>query len=191
MEVKGRVLLSIRQFVTVNFDENNYAEWAETLPEPSRALINGAVKGGPVKPDDWYPLREGLVIPARSIVDYFYGGIPVTARAMGMFAAEKALTGFIGFMVKRGKPTFIAKRAPSVVNVFYRPCHTEVADLGDKHAVIRIAQFPDIDPVVEYRVQGWMEKALLISGAKNPRVEITAALSKGEPFTEFVGSWDL
>jgi hypothetical protein len=177
--------------VTVNFDENNYAEWVETLPGDSRTLIEGATKGGFVKPDDWYDLRAGLVVPARSIVEYFYGGIAVAARAMGMFAAEKALTGFIGFMVKRGKPTFIAKRAPSVVNVFYRPCHTEVTDLGDKHAVIRIAEFPDIDPVVEYRVQGWMEKALLISGAKDPRVEITAALSKGEPFTEFVGSWEL
>jgi len=57
-------------------------------------------------------------------------------------------------------------------------------------ASIRINEFPEIHKIVEYRIGGWMERALEITSKnKNFSVEITKSLASGDDYTEFQVNW--
>jgi hypothetical protein len=44
-------------------------------------------------------------------------------------------------------------------------------------------------PVVEQRIAGWIQRALEIHGCRQPAVNITKSLTKGDPCTELDFSW--
>ena len=44
---------------------------------------------------------------------------------------------------------------------------------------------PNPEKVIEYRIAGWIEKALEISGCKDISVEITKSMTQNDALTEF------
>jgi hypothetical protein len=54
---------------------------------------------------------------------------------------------------------------------------------------LHITKFEKPDSYVEYRIGGWMNKALEISGCKNVKTLITKDIAKGDKVTEYVMSW--
>jgi hypothetical protein len=51
------------------------------------------------------------------------------------------------------------------------------------------ALFSDMDRLLEIRIEGWMERALEISGGKQPHIKITKSLTAGDPVSEFLATW--
>jgi len=49
--------------------------------------------------------------------------------------------------------------------------------------------FPGIDKVIEYRIAGWMERAVEVTGYKHVSVNINRALSNHDRFTEYRIYW--
>jgi hypothetical protein len=184
LDVRGSILQSIRDFLIDRYGEGNYEFWRSQLPPESRLHYEGKIG-----PNEWYPLTEAMVDPVKVLLKQYYNGLPVGARALGFYNAEKALTGFLKFVVKRGSPGFIVKQASSILEKYYRPCISEVPVNEKRRAVVRVTTFPDMDTVVEYRIQGWMEKALEVSGCSDIRVDIVTSFTRGDDTTEFEGTW--
>jgi hypothetical protein len=46
---------------------------------------------------------------------------------------------------------------------------------------MQITKFPDMDRVLEIRIAGWMERAIEISGGKQPDIKITVIHDGGSP----------
>jgi hypothetical protein len=65
----------------------------------------------------------------------------------------------------------------------------ETKSPDDKSVIAMITEFYPPSEVIEYRIAGWMEKALELSGCKNLKVEITRSLAKGDSLTEFDMRW--
>jgi len=185
VEVRGSILMSIREFMVDRYGTGNYEFWRSRLPPESRVLYESRIGH-----NDWYPLTVAMVNPVKLILEQYYNGLPVGARALGFHNAERALTGFLKFFVKRGSPGFIVKRASSILSKYYRPCESQVPVNEKRHAVVRITRFPEMDSVVEYRIQGWMEKALEVSGCTGVQIRIVKSLAQGDDLTEFEGRWD-
>jgi hypothetical protein len=55
--------------------------------------------------------------------------------------------------------------------------------------MMQITKFPDMDRVLEIRIAGWMERAIEISGGKQPDIKITKSLTTGDPLSEFLATW--
>ena len=183
MEVKGTAVESIPLFVKEKFGER-YEEWLNSLPPKSREIMTK-----PILAAIWYPLEEAFIIPTLKICELFYNGDLRGAWEAGRFSADFALRGIYKVFVKIGSPGFIIDRASAIFSNYYRPSKMEVVERGKNRAVLHITEFGKPHIVVEYRIAGWIERALEISGCKDLKITITKSLTRGDKYTEIVGEW--
>jgi len=184
MEIKGTAVRSIPEFVEKQFP-TRFKEWLDTLPEESNKIM-----GGLIFTSNWYPLKEALVMPMKTISKLFYGGDDKkTALVMGRFSADIVLTGIYKFFIQLGSPRYIIERGGRVFDTYFRP--TEVAIINSKrnNVIMHITKFPEPDEIVEYNIAGWIQRALEISGCKQVNIEITKSLSRNDNVTEFNIHW--
>ena len=87
-------------------------------------------------------------------------------------------------------PGHIIDRAGRVLQAYYEPSEIKVVGRADKTVTLHLVKFPKPHKVIEYRLAGWMERALEISGCKNIKIEIPKSLTKGDLVSEFKITWD-
>jgi hypothetical protein len=185
MQVKGSSVVSSRDFVKEKFGDTGFKRFLETLPEASKKIYTGAILSS-----EWYSLQDALHGPTKVICDTFYRGDPKGAWEMGNYSAEKGLRGIYKFFIKLGSPEFIAQKASTILPTYYKPCRMS-ADIIDKNkASVKINEFAEISPLIEHRVHGWISKALELTGRKGLEITINKALSKKDPYTEYVVVWE-
>jgi hypothetical protein len=185
MEIKGTAVIAIRDFVKTNYKEK-FNDWLNLLPDESKQIYTDAIDSS-----KWYPLNIGGIIPTRAIADAFYEkDYQEGARSAGIFSAEKALTGIYKIFVKASTPSYIIQRASRVFATYYRPCEMEVTSKTDNGVIVQITNMTGSDEVIEYRIAGWMVRALEISGAKDIQIIFTKSITKGDALTEMSISWE-
>jgi hypothetical protein len=185
MEIKGTAVIAIRDFVKTNHKEK-FSEWLDLLPDDSKQIFIEAIDSS-----KWYPLDIGGVIPTRKIAEAFYnsdyqGG----AWSAGNFSADKALTGIYKIFVKASTPSYIVQRASRVFATYYRPCEMTITSKTENGVTLEITNMTTSDEVIEYRIAGWMQRALEISGATNIQIKFSKSITKGDNLTEMVLSWE-
>jgi hypothetical protein len=185
MEIKGTAVRSIPDFVQKHFAVR-YDEWLEALPESSRKIMSGLIYTS-----KWYPLNEGLTIPMKIISKLFYSGEDVkTARTMGRFSADIALTGIYKFFIQFGSPKYIIERGGRVFATYFQPTEVAVLNVIKNKCLMHITRFPEPDDIIEQNISGWIERALEISGCKNVNVVVTKSLTRNDNLTELSISWE-
>lgn len=184
MNIKGTAVISLPKYVE-RFHKMRYQEWIDSLSPASKSIHMTPIMAGQM-----YPLYEALIHPTEQICNLFFNGNEKGAWELGKFSADYALHGFYKIFLRLGSPSFIIKRSPNVFASYYEDSALLVSDSGSNHCVLQITQFPEPYWLLDLRIAGWMEKAIMLSGGKNPKVEITKSLSKGDSRTEFQSSWD-
>jgi hypothetical protein len=185
MEIKGTAVIAIRDYVKMNYKEK-YNEWIGSLPEDSRQIYNSAIDSS-----KWYPLQYGGIVPTKLLGDMFYKGDHKNgAWTSGSYSAEKALTGIYKIFVKASTPSYIVDRASRVFSTYYRPCEMSLISKKERGVLIQISQMTNSDEVIEYRIAGWIQKALEISGAKNIQITFPKSITKGDSVTEMEINWE-
>jgi hypothetical protein len=185
MEIKGTAVLAIRDFVKLNY-QAKYNEWLSALPEDSKSIFTGAIDSS-----KWYPLAAGGLIPTRKTAELFYNNDYMKgAFEAGQFSAEKALTGIYKIFVKAASPSYIIQRASRVFATYYQPCKMEVIERTDTHVLLEISGMTHSDIVIEYRIAGWIKKALVISGASNIRIDFPNSIARGDSVTQMDINWE-
>lgn len=185
MEIKGTAVKSIPEFVQKQFPLQK-KEWLDALPESSRKIMNGLIFT-----NNWYPISDSLVVPLKKISQLFYSGDNIkTARTMGRFSADLALTGVYKFFIQFGSPKYIVERAGRVFTTYFQPSEIVIMNATKNGLVLHIIKFPEPDEIIEHNIAGWMERALEISGCKGVKIDITKSLAKNNNVTEFIISWE-
>lgn len=184
MEIKGTAVIAIRDFVRTNYF-NKYEEWLQSLPESARSIYSGIIDSS-----GWYPLEDGGLIPTKRTAEMFFNGdYEKGAWDAGKFSAQKALTGIYKIFVKASSPAYIIQRASRVFSTYYRPCEMAVVDRKEKSVLLEISNMTESDIVIDYRIAGWIQKALEISGAKEITIEIPQSISRGDKVTRIDIHW--
>jgi hypothetical protein len=185
MEIKGTAILAIRDFVKMNY-QTKFIEWLNSLPDDSKLIYTQAIDSS-----KWYPLFAGGLIPTRKMAEMFYDGDYIKgALEAGQFSAEKALTGIYKIFVKTASPSYIIQRASRIFATYYQPCKMEVLEKTNNHVLLEISDMTQSDIVIEYRIAGWINKALEISGAANVRVDFPKSITRGDTSTQLDINWD-
>lgn len=185
MEIKGTAVRSIPEFVQKHFPMR-YQEWIDALPASSGKMMSGLIFTS-----NWYPLNEGLTIPMKTISRLFYDGDNVkTARTMGRFSADIALTGIYKFFIQFGSPKYIIERGGRVFATYFQPSEIVVVNVVKNKFFLHITKFPEPDDIIDQNIAGWIERALEISGCKNVNVVVTKSLARNDSITELSISWD-
>jgi hypothetical protein len=184
MQVKGTALRTTRDFVKTNFP-GSYDKWLDSLSPESKKLFTSTLDA-----TAWYPLKEGYSIPVGKIMeicfnkDYKKGG-----DQLGSWSAEIGLKGFYKVFLLIASPQFLLQRASKIFTTFYEPSEIEASIIGSNDAIMRIVRFDEIDEAIEYRIAGWIRKALELANCNEPSYEIKKALSKGDIATEIHFHW--
>lgn len=184
MKVKGTALAFLPTFIKDQFGEGKYKEWLESLPDESRGIYSSKILAS-----QWYPLEEAFTVPLKKTCDNFYNGDPKSAWRIGRYSADYGLQGVYKLLVRLGSPEALAKRAGSVMEKYYDPSSIECVEAVKNRAVLRVTHFPDWNKHIEYRIGGYMERGIEISGGKNPSVDITSSMTRGNKYTEYNIAW--
>jgi hypothetical protein len=184
MEVKGTSVRSVIEFID-KFYADRKQEWINALPEESRKIMTGYLFT-----NNWYPIKESLIVPMKVISKLFFNGDDVkTARTMGRYSADVALGGVYRFFIQFGSPRYIIERGSRVFATYFQPSSLEVLNENKNGITVQTSIFPESDTIVEENIAGWMERALEKSGCKNVKVIITQSLAKKDPVTEYSIQW--
>lgn len=184
MEVKGSVLLTIPMCIKKQFGRDGHDRWIDALDADTANAY-----GVTMSSSKWYPLREYLETPMQICCDQFYGGDIRGARDLGRFNAEYSLKGAYAIFMKVGSVRFIMGRAAKILPMYYRPSTLGVINATDTSCELLVSSFPDISPIIEHRIAGWVEGALEIHGCTDIEVAIEESLAEGAPHTRFRASW--
>jgi hypothetical protein len=183
MQVKGTAVDSIVKFVHNKYD-NQYNEWINSLSEDAKQIINEKVLAS-----GWYPIEQAMIEPTSKICEMFYGGDLKGAWEIGRFAADIALTGIFKLLVKVGNPKFMILRAGGIISSYYKPGDIKIVELRPNAIAVYLSNFPQANKVVEFRIAGWIERALEINGCSNVQIKITQSSTKGSDVIEIVAAW--
>ncbi len=184
MEVKGSALLSIPLFLLKKVGKRGYNEWLNTLTPAARKVY-----GSKIDKNKWYPLQEIMVEPSLRACDMFFHGSRRGAWESGRYSAEIGLKGLYKMLVKLSSPQILIKKAGSIIQTYYNPCSLEVIDSGKDYVILHITEFPEMDKMIEYRIAGWMERALEICGCRHISIKINKSLTDNSLYTEFSITW--
>jgi hypothetical protein len=184
LRVKGSVPASIRNYVKQNSPQR-YQEWCNRLSRESKTLFSGAINVG-----EWIDAEIGVINPTTIAAEMFFGkNNKKAAWETGRYSAQTALTGIYKVFVMVASPKYMIDRASKILVTFYDPSVMEVVDLRPKGVTLHITHFPNRNPILEYRIGGWIEKALEICGCKDLSVKITRSMSSGDILTEYKIDW--
>ncbi len=184
MQVKSDAMLSLPIFIVKKYGKDGFNKWRNALlPEAKN------VYSYPIKKGEWHPLRKMMIEPTQLICDLFYNKSLKGAADCGRFSADIGLKGISKLLVKLSNPKIIINKASKIMPTYYRPSKIEVIESSEGYGIARITQFPESDSYIEYRIAGWMERALEISGCRNVNINITRTLTKGDPYTEYRITW--
>ncbi len=185
MKVKGTILSSIHDFIKEQFP-NRFHEWIDRLPEESAKLYTE-----PIMATEWYPYREGLIVPSEVAAKLFYdGNIEKFSWDSGRYSAEIGLKGIYKVFVLIATPQFIMKRGGKLISSFYDESELKIGEERPKGVDIHVTKFPGSSVITERRIGGWMEKALEICNVKNISIDIVTSIAARDDQTVYVLNWE-
>lgn len=183
MEIKGTAVKSILDYVQKTHPDN-VPDWYNSLSVPAKNIINSVVSSG------WYPVADAAVETTKKIGTIFFNNDSTKAAIeSGRFSADVALHGIYKLYVKVSSPGHIIERASRILPAYYRPAKMEVVDRTPKSVKLVMSDMEEPSSIIEYRIFGWIERALEISGCKDVQVTIPNSMTKGNPETVFLCTW--
>lgn len=184
MEVKGLAIAIFEPFITEKFGPEGYQRWLAALDHDSRDILGRKIDNG-----RWYPLRAAYSRPTEVLCRLFYDGDPRGAWELGRFSADHAFNWFFKSIIKLTTVQNFIMRATNFLTHYYHPVSMEVVSAEEGRLVYRITQFPESDPYVEHRIAGWNQRTLEIHNCRQVKVDLSAAISRGDPYTELSLTW--
>ena len=184
MEVKGEAVLSIPIFILKKIGTKGYKNWLELLSPEAKKVFSK-----PINKTDWFPLQEIMIEPTKKYCEMFFNNSDRGAWECGRYSVEYGLKGIYKVLVKIASPQILVKKAGPILASYYKPSKLEVVKSGKNSAVVHITEFPEINRIIEYRIGGWMERAIEICGGQNVTINITYSLTENYPVTEYKISW--
>ncbi len=184
MQVKGTSIKTTRDFVKAKFP-NRYEEWLKALPENSQILFKNSVNVG-----EWYDLKIAFTDPLDKIVELFYNkNAQKGGEEMGMYSAEIGLKGIYKVFLLVATPQYLMKRATRTMETFYNPSEIEVTE-SNGVTTVAIKKFDGLTLALEYRIAGWIYKALELCKLKDIHYNITSHISSGDKQTVINYKWN-
>jgi hypothetical protein len=184
-EVKGVIIHSIPKSILDKFGQYGLKRWLELISPQARKFYSSEVDQ-----EAWFPLKQMLIEPMANIAQLFYDwDLKAAAWEFGRLSADVRFHGILKILVKFPSANALVNKAGEYLSSYYRPCTITVPVSEPKFCVLRISHFPEMDKTTEYRICGWIERSLEISGCKEVKVAIVKSLTNFQPVSEYELRW--
>lgn len=186
MKVKGTAIKSLPAFILNRFGADALDQWIESLDNAAkRVYLSGILATG------WYPFQEILIEPTARLCELFFNGnIREGSFESGAFSAEYALSSVYKGFLQENVPGYIIEKTSMIMQTYFSPCRAELVESAENSALIRVLEFPGMCEIMEYRIQGWMQKGLAICNVSNPSVQILHTMIRDQIVADFLASWE-
>ncbi|MFQ5669116.1 MAG: TIGR02265 family protein [Acidobacteriota bacterium] len=181
--VKGSVLRSRLDFVVDHFGESGFQRLLDALPEADRKLIKSGLLSA-----QWYPFELGESIDSV-VMEVLGKNSPETFRELGARSADFNLKGVHQVFVHDRDPHGLLKRAPAIYKLYYDTGHRTYEKTGDTSCRLVTYESESFSAPDCLTVIGWHERAILICGGLDPRVEHPRCRARGDEVCEYLLSW--
>jgi len=186
MEVRGKTVTSIADFVKNQFRTGGFTRWVNTLPGDSLQIMTEALRQ-----NGWFPFGQTMVIPVEKVCQLFYEGDARGAWEIGRFAAQQTMSGITSKMAGFASIQFVIQKFLKVFDTYYRPGHVQLLDQDQKSLMFQMQGVDEWHQYLDYSVAGWAQAFLEMCQLKNVKVQITKQAAENKSFSEFVVSWGL
>ncbi len=186
-EVSGRALLGLIKVIKAEFG-----------PDSLRDLLKGAdaemakVFGRSIMILNWYPYP--VYVYLLTAIDRKMGkGDLAYCKKLGENAASLDLHSMLTAFNARGGQRDLIKSCTMVWSNYYRGAgRMEALSCEPDNTVLRITDFPEMDPAHCRLMEGWMTEAMKMIGTRvlTGLTEVKC-MSKGGPYHEFICTWTL
>lgn len=112
-------------------------------------------------------------------------------RHLGVLAATRDIASVYNLYKRRASPADLLRDGPILWKSYYQNAgRFQTLDASPEHTVMRILDFPQMDPAHCRLMEGWISQALVEGGAAwLEELREVRCVSKGDPYHEFVGRW--
>jgi len=184
-QVGGNTILARRKFV---LDRGGEALWEKVLvrlPEDDAKQLRRTL----LVTGTW-PLDLNLRLD-QSIAAVLYPDEPERAfREMGRASADVNLKGSQRAFVKEGDPHHLLSFAETIYAYYYGEGRRTYEKTGANTARLVTHDAPPATPGDCLTIVAWHERAIELSGGKNPKVQETKCRSRGDRVCEYQVSWE-
>lgn len=163
IKVKGAVLLARVDLVNSLAPRDGMTRVLARLSEEDRVQL------GQLLAAQWYPFDLGKRFD-EAIVKELAGNDRRFFERIGEASAERNLTGVHRSFLVDGDPHAFLARTPAIYSYYYDKGRREYQRTGDREAVLTTFDAETFSAADCGTVIGWYRKALLMCGAKNPRI---------------------
>jgi hypothetical protein len=184
MNVKGSALRSSLNYLRENFPPADVDKILDRLPPEQRKIFEK-----PVLVSDWFDAKV-----LYSLMKAMAGGSNQDPRAlyhqMGRQSCDDGLNTVYKIFYKLGSPSYIIEKGMRVWNNYYSDGVIVTLKSTPKMAHIRLTKnsFPDESMCI--RLNGWMERAVELSGGKRIRLSHPSCVHHGQEYCEWEASWE-
>lgn len=184
MRVKGTAVKSTRDFIQQKHPAM-YQKWLDSLPNDSKTIFTTTLDAS-----SWYPIQEAYKVPMEKTLALCYPHNAFEgADQMGSFSAETALRGVYKVFLLVASPQFLVQRAAKIFTTYFEPSEIEAEHKDARTILFRIKRFESINEHTEYRIAGWIRKALEMANCREVGYVITKSLARGNDSTEIQITW--
>jgi hypothetical protein len=185
MEVKGVIIASTPKIILDKFGQYGLKKWLELISPAARRIYSTHIDH-----ESWFPLKEALIEPMANIAQLFYDwDLKAAAWDFGRMSSDVRFHGILKLLVRIPKANTLVEKAGEYLTAYYRPCTIYVPVSEPKFCLVRVTHFPEMDKTTEFRICGWMQRSLEITGAKAVTVDIVKSLTNFQPVSEYELRW--
>lgn len=182
--IRGISVISAIKYVRDNYGEGGWTKITDSLDDEDRNIIRGNIN-----PMTWYPLK--VFTNFIETTDKIFGkGNYEVCLNIGRFNAQDTFTGLYKVFLELGNPHFVIRRGHIAWRTIVDTGELEVEQAGDKYVKAKIINFSEPHKAFCWKVAGYFDKVLEMSGARNVQVKETKCALEGSDFCEYEIQWE-
>ncbi len=183
--VKGTLLIARMKYLRAQGTEAS-ERVLRRLSQADQGVLRGMLL-----PSSWYAADLLLRLEMTIAAVLARGDRRLLFLDMGQFSADTNLgrNGVQRPYVKEGDPHFLLRNVPRMYASQHSDGTRTFEQTGATSAVVRHVQAGEVDADDCLTVQGWLKRAIEISGGREVRVEETQCRARGGSSCEFTCRW--
>lgn len=183
-KVRASILQSRKRFVVDGYGEEAWRRVLGSLSSEHRHLLSESVPS-----TQWQPFA--LFVELNLAIDRLLGNGDLSmCKQLGYFGADYNLPTIFRVFYRVSSVGFIMRRASQLWGKHYDSGTVRVEEHQGKHVSLHIENFDTPHKTHCLSVQGWCERAIELSGGKNPVSEIVACRVTGDARCSIECHWN-
>jgi hypothetical protein len=183
MNVKGSAIRSTMTFMRENFPPEGAEFILGTLEGEDRALLTR-----PIPLAGWFD--AGILVRLMTAMTKGTHEPPLKLyHRLGRQSCDDGLDMMFRIFVRMRSPSFLLKHLPEVWHNYYDAGQMILLGSDKTHAHLRLVDTRLESPALCVRIAGWMERAVELSGGKEPKVRHSTCVHQGQAVCEWMADW--